>query len=185
MGDVEYLTAFRTVIMPIANEFDPDIVLVSAGFDAVEGHDAPLGGYKVTAKCFGHLTKELLKLAAGHVVLALEGGHDLTAICDASEACLNALLGNELEPLPEDMLHQTPNMNAIASLQKTTEIQSKFWKSVKPYPGGCALAETQKEEREETETVSAMASLSVDVEQSFSQEGSRAAGEPMEEEPVL
>uniref|UniRef100_A0A8C8RHJ9 Histone deacetylase n=1 Tax=Pelusios castaneus TaxID=367368 RepID=A0A8C8RHJ9_9SAUR len=187
MGDVEYLMAFRTVIMPIANEFDPDIVLVSAGFDAVEGHNAPLGGYKVTAKCFGHLTKQLLKLAAGHVVLALEGGHDLTAICDASEACINALLGNELEPLPEDTLHQTPNMNAMASLQKTTAIQSKYWKSVKPYPvpAGCALAETQEQEREETETVSAMASLSVDVEQSFSQRNSRTAGEPMEEEPVL
>lgn len=37
--------------MPAANEFDPEIVLVSAGFDAVEGHDSPLGGYKVTAKC--------------------------------------------------------------------------------------------------------------------------------------
>lgn len=37
--------------MPAANEFDPEIVLVSAGFDAVEGHDPPLGGYKVTAKC--------------------------------------------------------------------------------------------------------------------------------------
>uniref|UniRef100_A0A8B9RTL6 histone deacetylase n=1 Tax=Accipiter nisus TaxID=211598 RepID=A0A8B9RTL6_9AVES len=96
MGDVEYLTAFRTVIMPAANEFDPEIVLVSAGFDAVEGHDPPLGGYKVTAKCFGHLTKQLLKLADGRVVLALEGGHDLTAICDASEACINALLGNEV-----------------------------------------------------------------------------------------
>uniref|UniRef100_A0A452IAW1 Histone deacetylase domain-containing protein n=1 Tax=Gopherus agassizii TaxID=38772 RepID=A0A452IAW1_9SAUR len=172
MGDVEYLTAFRTVIMPIANEFDPDVVLVSAGFDAVEGHDAPLGGYKVTAKCFGHLTKQLLKLAAGRVVLALEGGHDLTAICDASEACVNALLGNELEPLPEDMLHQTPNMNAMASLQKTTEIQSMFQCF---FSLSYALAETQKQEREETETVSAMASLSVDVEQSFSQEDSRSS----------
>lgn len=37
--------------MPIASEFEPDFVLVSAGFDAVEGHDPPLGGYKVTAKC--------------------------------------------------------------------------------------------------------------------------------------
>lgn len=37
--------------MPIANEFAPDMVLVSSGFDAVEGHPAPLGGYKVTAKC--------------------------------------------------------------------------------------------------------------------------------------
>ncbi|NXI50939.1 HDAC9 deacetylase, partial [Chloroceryle aenea] len=179
MGDVEYLTAFRTVIMPAAHEFDPDIVLVSAGFDAVEGHDSPLGGYKVTAKCryrcFGHLTKQLLKLADGRVVLALEGGHDLTAICDASEACINALLGNELEPLPEDIVHQIPNMNAIASLKKTTEIQSKYWKSVEPYsvPVDCALAESQKQEREETETVSAMASLSVDVEQCIPQEGSR------------
>ncbi|NXP24719.1 HDAC9 deacetylase, partial [Scytalopus superciliaris] len=175
MGDVEYLTAFRTVIMPAANEFDPEIVLVSAGFDAVEGHDPPLGGYKVTAKCFGHLTKQLLKLADGRVVLALEGGHDLTAICDASEACINALLGNELEPLPEDIVHQIPNMNAIASLKKTTEIQSKYWKSVEPYsvPVNCALAESQQQEREETETVSAMASLSVDVEQCIPQEGSR------------
>lgn len=37
--------------MPIANEFAPDVVLVSSGFDAVEGHPSPLGGYKLTAKC--------------------------------------------------------------------------------------------------------------------------------------
>lgn len=46
-----FFSFYRTVIMPAANEFDPEIVLVSAGFDAVEGHDPPLGGYKVTAKC--------------------------------------------------------------------------------------------------------------------------------------
>lgn len=46
---------------------------------------------------FGHLTKQLMTLADGRVVLALEGGHDLTAICDASEACVNALLGNEVK----------------------------------------------------------------------------------------
>ncbi|XP_060732818.1 histone deacetylase 4 isoform X5 [Tachysurus vachellii] len=95
MGDVEYLSAFRTIVMPIANEFAPDVVLVSSGFDAVEGHPSPLGGYKLTAKCFGYLTKQLMGLAGGRLVLALEGGHDLTAICDASEACVSALLGNE------------------------------------------------------------------------------------------
>ncbi|XP_033367557.1 histone deacetylase 5 [Parus major] len=100
IGDVEYLTAFRTVVMPIANEFSPDLVLVSAGFDAVEGHLSPLGGYSVTAKCFGHLTKQLMMLAGGRVVLALEGGHDLTAICDASEACVTALLGLEVRGTP-------------------------------------------------------------------------------------
>lgn len=35
-------------------------------------------------------------LAGGRIVLALEGGHDLTAICDASEACVSALLGDEV-----------------------------------------------------------------------------------------
>ncbi|XP_039718414.1 histone deacetylase 9 isoform X12 [Pteropus medius] len=173
MGDIEYLEAFRAVVTPVAKEFDPDMVLVSAGFDALEGHAPPLGGYKVTAKCFGHLTKQLMTLADGHVVLALEGGHDLTAICDASEACVNALLGNELEPLAEDILHQTPNMNAVISLQKIIEIQSKYWKSVRmvAVPRGCALAGAQLQE--ETETVSALASLTVDVEQPFAPEDSR------------
>lgn len=41
----------RTVVMPIAHEFSPDVVLVSAGFDAADGHPPPLGGYKVSAKC--------------------------------------------------------------------------------------------------------------------------------------
>ncbi|XP_066898715.1 histone deacetylase 9 isoform X10 [Kogia breviceps] len=185
MGDTEYLEAFRTIVKPVAKEFDPDMVLVSAGFDALEGHAPPLGGYKVTAKCFGHLTKQLMTLADGHVVLALEGGHDLTAICDASEACVNALLGNELEPLAEDILQQTPNMNAVISLQKIIEIQSKYWKSVRTVsvPRGCALAGAQLQE--ETETVSALASLTVDVEQPFAREDTRTAGEPMEEEPAL
>ncbi|XP_076798100.1 histone deacetylase 9 isoform X10 [Arvicanthis niloticus] len=185
MGDVEYLEAFRTVVMPVAREFDPDMVLVSAGFDALEGHTPPLGGYKVTAKCIGHLTKQLMTLANGRVALALEGGHDLTAICDASEACINALLGNEPGLLEEDFLHQTVNTNAAASLQKTIEIQSKYWKSIKmvAVSRGCALPASQLQE--ETETVSALASLTVDVEQQFAQEDGRTAGEPMEEEPAL
>lgn len=43
--------SYRSVVMPIAQEFSPDVVLVSAGFDAAEGNPAPLGGYKVSAKC--------------------------------------------------------------------------------------------------------------------------------------
>lgn len=45
---------------------------------------------------FGFLTRQLMSLAGGRVVLALEGGHDLEAICDASEACVSALLGMEV-----------------------------------------------------------------------------------------
>lgn len=48
-----------------------------------------------------------MTLAGGRLVLALEGGHDLTAICDASEACLAALLGQEVQrshTRPESLL---------------------------------------------------------------------------------
>ncbi|XP_074417764.1 histone deacetylase 5 isoform X10 [Larus michahellis] len=188
IGDVEYLTAFRTVVMPIANEFSPDVVLVSAGFDAVEGHLSPLGGYSVTAKCFGHLTKQLMMLAGGRVVLALEGGHDLTAICDASEACVSALLGLELEPLDPSLLQQKPNVNAVATLEKVIEIQSKHWGSVKRFATavGCSLLEAQKGEAEEAETVTAMALLSVGAEQGSADPQPRPpAEEPMEAEPTL
>ncbi|CAM2108949.1 unnamed protein product [Caretta caretta] len=187
IGDVEYLAAFRTVVMPIANEFSPDVVLVSAGFDAVEGHLSPLGGYSVTAKCFGHLTKQLMKLAGGRVVLALEGGHDLTAICDASEACVSALLGVELEPLDQALLQQKPNVNAVATLEKIIEIQSKHWSSVNRCASvvSCSLLEAQKGEAEEAETVSAMALLSVDAEQGSTDCSPRQVEEPMEAEPVL
>ncbi|KAJ8364732.1 hypothetical protein SKAU_G00135630 [Synaphobranchus kaupii] len=187
MGDVEYLTAFRTVVMPIANEFSPDVVLVSAGFDAVEGHQSPLGGYCVTAKCFGHLTKQLMTLAGGRVVLALEGGHDLTAICDASESCVSALLGEELDPLPQAVLQQEPCPKAAASLEKVIEIQSKHWSSVQRFAPtvGQSLLEAQRREKDETDAVNAMASLTVDTEPGASQPPNRPAEEPMEEEPVL
>jgi len=50
-GDPEYFAAFRSVVIPIAKEFQPDIILVSAGFDAAGGHSPQLGGYNVTAAC--------------------------------------------------------------------------------------------------------------------------------------
>ncbi|XP_078228736.1 histone deacetylase 5 isoform X26 [Callithrix jacchus] len=191
IGDVEYLTAFRTVVMPIAHEFSPDVVLVSAGFDAVEGHLSPLGGYSVTARCFGHLTRQLMTLAEGRVVLALEGGHDLTAICDASEACVSALLSVELQPLDEAVLQQKPNINAVATLEKVIEIQSKHWSCVQKFAAGLgrSLREAQAGETEEAETVSAMALLSVGAEQvqaaAAREHSPRPAEEPMEQEPAL
>uniref|UniRef100_A0A3B4CAH0 Histone deacetylase n=1 Tax=Pygocentrus nattereri TaxID=42514 RepID=A0A3B4CAH0_PYGNA len=183
MGDAEYLAAFRTVVMPIANEFAPDVVLVSSGFDAVEGHPPPLGGYKLTAKCFGYLTKQLMGLAGGRLVLALEGGHDLTAICDASEACVSALLGNELEPLSDEVLQQRPSLNAVRSIEKVIEAHSKYWRCLQRSASTLAysLVEAQKCETEEAETVTAMASLSVAAKHM----GKRSEEEPMEEEPPL
>ncbi|KAF7208375.1 transcript variant X4 [Nothobranchius furzeri] len=166
MGDAEYLAAFRAVVMPIAHEFSPDVVLVSAGFDAVEGHPPSLGGYKVTAKCFGFLTRQLMSLAGGRVVLALEGGHDLKAICDASEACVSALLGMEVEPLSQSVLDQKPCENAVRSLQRVIQIQGEFWQSVRGSACTVDLSYLQAQRHRlrrdsDSEAISAIASLSM------------------------
>nr|XP_033792474.1 histone deacetylase 7 isoform X2 [Geotrypetes seraphini] len=186
MGDPEYLAAFRTVVMPIAREFSPDVVLVSAGFDAADGHPAPLGGYNVSAKCFGYMTEQLMTLAEGAVVLALEGGHDLTAICDASEACVSALLGNKLDPFPEEVLKQRPNPNAIRSLEAVIQVQRKYWSSVQRHMSrtGCSFLDAQKHDKDEVETVTALASLSVGVTPRGMTE-ERSQDEPMEEEEPM
>lgn len=70
-----------------------------------------------------------MSLAGGRLVLALEGGHDLTAICDASEACVAALLGQEVSrPLSFQMNIQTP---LIKSTGNTRSVQGlvklAFW----------------------------------------------------------
>jgi len=91
MGDAEYLAAFDRILLPVAREFAPEIVLVSAGFDAAEGD--PLGAMRLTPAGYAQMTARLATLAGGRLVLALEGGYDLEAIAKSAAACLRVLLG--------------------------------------------------------------------------------------------
>jgi len=93
MGDADYIYAFERVLMPIAREFDPELVLVSAGFDAAQGD--PLGGCLVTSKGYAHMTHMLKSLAEGKVVVALEGGYNLLSISQGAAAVTTSLLGYE------------------------------------------------------------------------------------------
>ena len=90
-GDAEYLAAFDRVLLPAARDFRPDLVLVSAGFDAAEGD--PLGAMRISPAGYAQMTQRLIGLANGRVVLALEGGYDLEAIAASAAACLRVLLG--------------------------------------------------------------------------------------------
>ncbi len=67
-------------MIPIAQEFKPELILVSAGFDCAKGD--PLGGMKLSPEAFGHMTKMLLDSNGGGVVLALEGGYNLKSISE-------------------------------------------------------------------------------------------------------
>jgi histone deacetylase 6 len=95
-GDAEYLEAFRTVLLPMAEAFQPDLVLVSAGFDAADGECQGYGNCEVTPQGFGRLARLLLGLAGGRVVLALEGGYTPRLLAQSLGKCVAAML----EPLP-------------------------------------------------------------------------------------
>jgi len=86
--DGEYLEAFRTRALPALRDFDPGLLLVSAGFDA---HRAdPLTDLGLEAEAFATMTRELHGIGAGPVMV-LEGGYDLTALRDSTTAVLTAL----------------------------------------------------------------------------------------------
>jgi histone deacetylase 6 len=71
MGDDEYLAVWEKLLMPVAKEFQPELILVSAGFDAAQND---LGECKVTPECFGRLTRQLMTLTIP-IVCSLEGGY--------------------------------------------------------------------------------------------------------------
>uniref|UniRef100_A0A672IQ56 Protein deacetylase HDAC6 n=1 Tax=Salarias fasciatus TaxID=181472 RepID=A0A672IQ56_SALFA len=127
MGDSDYLAAFHHVVMPIAAEFNPGLVLVSAGFDAARGD--PLGGYQVTPEGYAHLTHMLMALAGGRVLLILEGGYNLTSISDSMAMCTRTLLGDPppslVTPLPP------PHRNATLTINEVIRHHAPYWKSLR------------------------------------------------------
>ncbi|CAI2725879.1 unnamed protein product [Schistosoma spindalis] len=146
MSDAEYLAAFRLIILPVACEFQPSLVLISAGFDAAPGHSANLGGYSVSPAAFGWMTRLLSidRIANSKVVLSLEGGYDMNSLCDCTEACVRALLRSAAEinernsipinvpdliPLKQSELDRIPHPSAIQTLLNVVHLHSAYWKS--------------------------------------------------------
>ncbi|KAG7205673.1 hypothetical protein KM043_007623 [Ampulex compressa] len=122
MGNAEYIAAFQQVIMPIAYQFNPQLILVSAGFDACVGD--PLGGCFVTPEMYGHLTHWLSSLANGRIILCLEGGYNVNSISHAMAMCTKALLG---DPLPVLDAGQVPCECAIETIKKVLRTQAEYW----------------------------------------------------------
>ncbi|MFN0157489.1 MAG: histone deacetylase [Bacteroidota bacterium] len=87
-GEQQYLKAFDEEVMPALQDFAPELLLISAGFDAHQ--DDPLGGMMLMESSFGLFTKRLVGLVP--IVSVLEGGYNLSALSRSVEAHLVALL---------------------------------------------------------------------------------------------
>ena len=95
-GDEEYSRAFNEVLVPVARRFQPQLILVSAGFDA---HWADyLAMMKASVKGFAQMVMILKRLAAelcqGRLVFTLEGGYNLQVVASSVKAVFDVLLGN-------------------------------------------------------------------------------------------
>jgi acetoin utilization deacetylase AcuC-like enzyme len=91
--DVEYLQVFQDIVVPAAEKFQPEWILVSAGFDPHRRD--PLAGMNVTEEGFGAMARLLLALANrfsdGRIAFLLEGGYDLAGLRDSVAAVLAAM----------------------------------------------------------------------------------------------
>ncbi|KAI9823121.1 MAG: Histone deacetylase hda1 [Phylliscum demangeonii] len=127
MGDAEYMYAFHNVVMPIAREFDPDLVIVSAGFDAAVGDD--MGGCFVTPACYAQMTHALMGLAEGRVVVCLEGGYNLRSISNCALAVTRTLAGGP----PERLKLKKISKQGMEDVRKTMKSQSVYWDCLSAY----------------------------------------------------
>jgi acetoin utilization deacetylase AcuC-like enzyme len=89
----DFRDAFDAIVLPVLRQFEPDLLMLSAGFDAHE--DDPLGGLRLTADAFGAMTMALRNVAEeccrGRVVAVTEGGYDLQALAASLNATIAAL----------------------------------------------------------------------------------------------
>ncbi|KAI4140169.1 MAG: hypothetical protein LQ341_003942, partial [Variospora aurantia] len=146
MGDADYLYAFQQVVMPVAYDFDPDLVIIAAGFDAAIGDQ--LGGCFVTPTCYAHMAHMLSPLADGKLVVCLEvsscstleeimfddlaskGGYNLASISKSALAVTRTLLG---EP-PDRIVETRPTKAGAATVGMVRGYQCRYWPCLRSNP---------------------------------------------------
>jgi acetoin utilization deacetylase AcuC-like enzyme len=123
----DYQLMFRDVVVPVLRQFEPDLVMISAGFDAHA--DDPLGGMRLATGAFGAMTRELRAVAEeccrGRIVAVTEGGYDLRALASSLNAAIDALHGPAAAAeWPRSDLDSDRGATTVA---ETVRHQRAFW----------------------------------------------------------
>ena len=126
-GD-DYHVVFSEIVVPILLQFEPTLVIVSAGFDAHERD--PLAGMRLTTPAFGAMTMALLNVAEeccrGRLVAVTEGGYDLQALAGSLESTIDALSGSASTPRwPKSGITSERGRAAIAAVRPHL---SPYWR---------------------------------------------------------
>ena len=123
MDDAAYVALYRQLLVPIADQYKPDLVLVSAGFDA--HRDDPLGGMMLTENGFAALCGIVRDIAdrhaSGRLALILEGGYNLAALAGSVRTCIDVLAGTQ-PPIVGG-----PSAAAQGVISPIVEFHRQFW----------------------------------------------------------
>jgi len=126
--DSDYRIAFDEIILPVLRQFHPDLLLVSAGFDAHERD--PLATMRLTSEAFGAMTMGLRRVAEdvcrGRMALVTEGGYDLQALAASLDQTVKALGAPLAEPVwPASTVAST---RGRTSVDRVKQAIAPFWK---------------------------------------------------------
>jgi acetoin utilization deacetylase AcuC-like enzyme len=127
-GDGEFAALYQRLLKPLALAFDPDLILVSAGFD-IHAKD-PLGRMRVTATGFAALTRILMDIAArccgGKLVLVLEGGYRRTALNESIRSVLGELT-DQTQTDYQALARRADTRKVDYVFHRCAMVHQKFW----------------------------------------------------------
>jgi len=126
VGDNDYIFAFKTVVLPIAAEFAPDITIISAGFDAARGD--PLGCCDVTPMGYSIMTSLLTACSGGRLLVILEGGYNLRSISSSATEVVKVLVGDG----SSFDVATAPSKEGLETVLQVLKIQQQFWPILGP-----------------------------------------------------
>ncbi|MGF1471168.1 MAG: histone deacetylase [Rubrobacteraceae bacterium] len=124
-GEVEYAAAFAGVLLPVLREFRPELIIVSAGYDA-HGAD-PIGGMRLTSDSFKRFAAELSALAgeleAPPPAFVLEGGYNLDALAESVAATIEGIY----EEAPPGWDYP----GGVKAVDSAREAHAEFWEGLR------------------------------------------------------
>ena len=129
-GDPDFAGTYQEILKPIASEYKPQLILVSAGYDIY--FQDPLGAMKVTPEGFATLTSLIMDMAQsncqGRLVITLEGGYHLNGLRDSVKATLRELIGESILSGSKREGRKLSSTEKI--IEKVKEVHKAFWSSL-------------------------------------------------------
>jgi len=129
--DADYALVYRAAVLPVIEEFAPELVLVSAGFDAHERD--PLASMRVTTDGYASMVRQLVKAATnGSIAFVTEGGYDLGALSDCVDRVIAEASGKAATDLAAaDALGSgSSTTRAERALEAVRAAQKGHWRAI-------------------------------------------------------